>query len=224
VAAHPVAPAGDAQATPPANGPVLEVIDVTSYTYVRVKARSGEIWAVAPRTAVKVGDRVVIPLDIPAPNYHSPSLNRDFPLIYFAAAITREGETPPAPMTPSYGSTRGAPAETAATGVPEAVTPAAGGTPVAAVWANAKALDGKTVILRGKVVKFNGGILGRNWVHIQDGTGKPADGTHDLTVTTDGVVKVGDIVTVTGKVALNKDFGAGYTYLVMVEGATVAVK
>jgi hypothetical protein len=95
---------------------------------------------------------------------------------------------------------------------------------VVAIWANLKALDGKTVTVRGKVVKFNAGILGRNWLHIQDGSGKPADGTHDLTVTTDGVAQVGDIVTVTGKVGLNKDFGAGYVYRVIVEGASVSAK
>jgi hypothetical protein len=96
-----------------------------------------------------------------------------------------------------------------------------GGTAVADIWANRKSLDGKTVTVRGKVVKFNGGIMGRNWMHIQDGTGKPAEGTHDITVTTDAQAKVGDVVTVTGTVAIDKDFTAGYKYGVIVEGATL---
>jgi hypothetical protein len=221
---HPVpAESSAAASTPPAVGPILEVIDAASYTYVRVKTDSGEIWAVAPRAAVKVGDRVVIPRDMPAPNYHSQSLNRDFPLIYFATAVTREGEVPPPSLVSSHGAAAAPPAD-AAPPAPGSVKPAEGGSTVEAVWANSKALEGKTVSVRGKVVKFNGGILGRNWVHIQDGTGKPADGSNDLAVTTGEVAKVGDIVTVTGKLALNKDLGAGYVYRVIVEGATLTAK
>jgi len=65
------------------------------------------------------------------------------------------------------------------------------------------------------------GILDRNWLHIQDGTGKIDDGSHDLTVTTAGTAKVGDIVTVTRRLAIDKDFGAGYAYKVIVEDATI---
>ena len=108
--------------------------------------------------------------------------------------------------------------------VTEPVPPAPGGTTIASVWANRKALAGKTVTVRGKVVKFNGGILDRNWIHVQDGTGMAADGTHDILVTSDATAKVGDIVTATGTVAIDKDFTAGYVYAVMIEGATVVLK
>ena len=72
------------------------------------------------------------------------------------------------------------------------------------------------------MVKFNGGILGTNWLHIQDGTG--TEGSNDLTVTTSAVVKVGDTVLVRGAVSLDRDFGSGYRYGVIVEGATVTVE
>jgi hypothetical protein len=71
------------------------------------------------------------------------------------------------------------------------------------------------------VVKYNAAILGKNWFHLQDGSGKTADGTNDLTITTEAAVAVGDIVTVTGTVAIDRDFGAGYTYALMLEDATV---
>jgi hypothetical protein len=77
------------------------------------------------------------------------------------------------------------------------------------------------VTVRGTVVKFNGGILDRNWLHLQDGSGKAADGTNDITVTTDAVAKVGDVVTVTGTVVLDKDFSAGYAYPLMLEKAKI---
>jgi len=78
--------------------------------------------------------------------------------------------------------------------------------------------------VRGKVVKFNGGIMGRNWIHIQDGTGVAADGTNDLLVTSDAGAKVGDVITVTGTVAIDKDFTAGYAYAVLIEGAKIELK
>ena len=92
---------------------------------------------------------------------------------------------------------------------------------IAETWAKRDALSGKSVTVRGTVVKVNNGILGFNWLHVQDGSGKASDGTNDLTVTTDAVVKVGDIVTATGTLTLKKDFGAGYAYEAILEKATI---
>jgi hypothetical protein len=89
------------------------------------------------------------------------------------------------------------------------------------VWAKRAAMAGKTVTINGTVVKYNGGILGRNWLHVQDGSGKADDGTNDVCVTTDAAAKVGAIVTVTGKVVVDKDFGSGYAYKLIIEEAKV---
>ena len=79
--------------------------------------------------------------------------------------------------------------------------------------------------MRGLVVKVNRGILGFDWVHLQDGTGSAADNTNDLLVTAPvgAAVKVGDVAVARGKVATDKNFGAGYSYPLLVEGA-VAVE
>jgi hypothetical protein len=82
-------------------------------------------------------------------------------------------------------------------------------------------LKDKPVLVRGKVVKFNPQIMGKNWVHLRDGSGSTADETHDILVTTMDQVKVGDVVAVQGTVRTDKDFGAGYFYRVLVEDATV---
>jgi hypothetical protein len=103
----------------------------------------------------------------------------------------------------------------------EPIAPAPGGMSIADVWSQRKALDAKAVTVRGKVVKVNNQILGRNWIHLQDGSGSAADRTNDLTVTTDASVKVGDIITVTGVLATGKDIGAGYAYDAIVENAKV---
>jgi hypothetical protein len=156
-------------------------------------------------------------------NFRSQTLNRDFPLIYFTTRIGREGELPQAApaMMSAHAQAAGAPDAAGSPQVTAPIEPAPGGTTVANVWADRKALAGKTVTVRGKVVKFNGGIMGRNWIHLQDGTGAAADGTNDLLVTSNAAAKVGDVVTVTGKVAIDKDFTAGYAYAVMIEGATI---
>ena len=99
-----------------------------------------------------------------------------------------------------------------------------GGLTVAEVFAQKDTLGGKSVIVLGKVVKLNTGIMDKDWLHVRDGSG--ADGTNDLTVTTTSkpLPKLGDIVTVTGPVTLNKDFGMGYQYPVILEGAEVKVE
>jgi hypothetical protein len=203
-------------------GKVVETRDAGTYTYVRVAAGGQEIWAASSHFAVAVGDEVVVPLDMPMENFHSDTLNRDFPVIYFAGAITREGEARPPVMPPGHppiagaGSHGGAPVA--------AVEPVPGGLSVAEIWAGRVSLAGSTVSVRGRVVKFNPGIMGTNWLHLQDGSGSPANGTHDLAVTTPANVKVGDVVTATGPVAVDQDFGAGYTYPVIIREAAVVAQ
>jgi hypothetical protein len=102
------------------------------------------------------------------------------------------------------------------------IAKADGGKTVAEVFAEKNALAGKPVIVRGKVVKVNAGIMGKNWLHVRDGSG--AEGTNDLTVTTAGELPaLGATVVVTGPVTVDKDFGMGYAYDVIVEDAAVTV-
>jgi len=92
---------------------------------------------------------------------------------------------------------------------------------VAEAYEMAGKLDKKAVVVRGKVVKVSKAIMGKNWVHLRDGSGDPGKGTNNLVVTTQAVPKVGDVVTAKGTLYKDKDFGAGYKYQVIVEGATV---
>ena len=92
---------------------------------------------------------------------------------------------------------------------------------VSETYEKAGKLDKKTVIVRGKVVKVSRGIMGKNWVHLRDGSGDSGKGTNNLVVTTQDVPKVGDVVTAKGILYKDKDFGAGYKYKVIVEEATV---
>ena len=202
-------------------GTVVETINAGNYTYVRVKTSAEELWAATGQFEVKVGDRVAVPLEMAMENFHSPTLNRDFPAIYFVSQITREGQPGSAfgAGASPHGTLRASPGDL--TPVTPPMQPPPGGTTVANVWADRKALAGKPVTVRGKVTKYNGGILGMNWVHIQDGSGTAVQKTNDLAVTTDDTARVGDIVTVSGTIAIDKDFGAGYAYPVILERSTL---
>ncbi|HIP40518.1 MAG TPA: DNA-binding protein [Desulfocapsa sulfexigens] len=90
---------------------------------------------------------------------------------------------------------------------------------VSEIFAKPEDLNGKTVRIQGKVVKFSPMIMGRNWVHLQDGTGDPMANTHDLVVTTSEKVENGKTITMEGILAANKDFGAGYKYVAIIEEA-----
>jgi hypothetical protein len=147
-----------------------------------------------------------------------------------AAAQTRPADAPgSSPAAPPAGAAKAGMAMASAHGsstpappqVTDVIAQPAGGTTIKDVWAQRKALSGKTVTVRGKVVKVNNGILDRNWLHLQDGTGTAADGTNDLTVTTAGEAQIGDVITVTGTLALDRDFTAGYVYPVILENATI---
>jgi hypothetical protein len=205
-------------------GTVQETMDAGAYTYVRVDAGSEEIWAASSRFAVAVGDRVVVPLETPMQNFHSPNLKRDFPLIYFTSRISREGETPEPDPAPEQMAPGTHPPSTPVAAMTERIPPADGGITIAHLWANRQSLAGQRVTVRGKVVKFNGGILERNWLHLQDGSGDASKQTHDVAVTTSADASVGDIVTVSGVAAVDKDFGAGYAYPVILEDATLSRK
>ena len=214
------APQNQPPAGPTATGTVVETMNAANYTYVLVNTNNGEIWAAATRFNVAVGDTVVVPLEMPMEDFHSESLNRTFPVVYFSSQIRRKGEGTSAAMPPGHPQVTGAMASSHdASPKVASVEPADGGVTVGRIWSESTKLAGTSITVRGRVVKFNGGILGTNWIHLQDGTGSAADGTHDLTVTTLGSASVGDVISATGTLVTDQDFGAGYTYAVMLKDA-----
>jgi len=210
------------------SGKVIETMNSGGYTYVQVDTGSEKIWAAAPEFQVKVGDPVAIPEGMPMTNYHSKTLNRDFELVYFVDGIMVGGQMAAPGAAPAAGKMpEGHPPLTVQSAEKNGVDvknikKAEGGQTVADVFAGKANLSGKDVKVRGKVVKFSPGIMGKNWIHLQDGTGK--EGTNDLTITTSEMVKVGDTVVVAGKVSTDKDFGYGYKYDVILEDAKLTVE
>jgi hypothetical protein len=185
-------------------GTVVEKIDAGRYTYVQVDTRDGLAWAAAPHFAVTAGDTVLVPDGQQMLDFYSNSLDRRFDRIYLVGAIKvlpRSSPTPDAERPPP------APESEVAPSAPGIERPK-GGKTIGEIFEGKADLAGETVTLRGRVVKSLKGILGKNWIHVQDGTRGP-DGVYDLVVTTQDSVEVGDLVLVTGIVAADTDLGYG---------------
>lgn len=215
--AAPPPASASATATASLSGEVLEARNVDGYTYLRLKTSSGEVWAAVPTAAVSKGAQVTIGRPMFMENFESKTLKKTFDKIAFgvldvpgAAATSAHGGTPAA--KPGAGAVKVAKVAKA-TG-PNAKT-------VAEVVSGKSALKDKAVVVRGQVVKVNAGILGKNWVHLRDGSGSAADGSNDILVTTQDTTTVGDIVSASGTVRTDVSVGAGYTYAVIIDGAAL---
>ena len=191
-------------------GTVLEAIEVDGYTYLRLKTSDGEVWSAIPKAEVKKGATVTLVSLSVMQNFESKALKRKFDRIVFASLAdpkAASGSQHAKPMAPAVQIAK----------VPKAT--GADARTVEEVVAGGKTLKDKTVTIRAQVVKVTNGVMGKNWVHLQDGTGSAAKGTHDVLVTTTDSIAVGDVVDVRGTVRTDVTVGPGYSYEVMVEGA-----
>jgi hypothetical protein len=153
--------------------------------------------------------------EMPMKNFHSNSLKRDFPIIYFVSRfITDEAGLAGAAtdMVSPHGSIK---PDSAAKPI-EGIDKVKGGNTIAEVYAGKQTLNGKEIRVRGKVTKFTPSVMGKNWVHIKD-----SSSLDDLTITTSNTTAVDAVVIIEGKLALDKDFGYGYIYPLIVEDASV---
>jgi hypothetical protein len=205
------------------SGKVVETMDAGGYTYVCVEKNGKKTWVAVPQMKVAVGSQMSFQPGAVMPNFTSKSLNRIFDSIVFSGGpLAAGGQSAPGMPggDPGHG---GSKANIAALDKNIKVEKAAGDNAytVGEIYAKRASLDTKQVAVKGKVVKFSQGIMGKNWVHIQDGSGDQKKGTHNLVATTQDTAAVGDIVTVTGTFAKDKDFGAGYLYKAIIEDAKV---
>lgn len=209
----------------PRKGRVVETMNSGGYTYVLVDDGAAKIWAAAPELKVAVGEQVVLSSGVPMADFHSKTLNRTFDVVYFVDRIevTRgDSAGKPTGNAPSAPTGHGSPASSVGAVDLSNVAKAEGGYRVAELYADKSSLAGKEVLVRGKVVKVTTGVMGKTWIHIRDGSGD-AD-TNDLTVTTSTVANIGDTVLARGKLGVDRDFGFGYKYAIIVEDAVVTNK
>jgi hypothetical protein len=161
-------------------------------------------------------------------DFRSQSLGRTFDVVYFVGSL--KGGDGAAPALRGSGIRQAIPGHESSSrkATPENavdlsnIQKISGGKTISELFSGKEELADTEISVRGRVVKFNAGIMGRNWIHIQDGSGP--EGSNDLTVTTADTVQLGDLVVIRGTLKTNQDFGHGYAYDVLIENATVSVE
>lgn len=225
-AVRPLVPRTDPRpaANPPSQselrGEVEETLEAGRYTYLRLKTSTGEVWAAVPAAVVTSGAEVVLSDPMPMRDFESKTLKRRFELVMFGSGVAgvRENAHRAEAHSDLHGVQKGR--STADEGVARA--PGAEGKTIADLFREKATLRGKLVTVRGQVTKVTEGVMGRTWFHVRDGTGAKATGDHDLTVTTQDPVVLGEVVSVTGVVQVERDLGSGYAFPVLVEDAVVS--
>jgi uncharacterized membrane protein YcgQ (UPF0703/DUF1980 family) len=192
---------------------VSEVIHTTNYTYLEVEENGQKYWIAVVRSDTEKGDSVYYSKAFEMKNFQSRELNRTFPSVLF---VDDPSETLVIKETPANQAMSPQKVEIKRWSEVSVETPA-GGITIADLYKDPGSYTGKEVTIRGVVVRYNSEIMNRNWVHIQDGTDFAEK--FDLTVTTQDSLIVGSTATFKGTIALSKDFGSGYYYDVIMEGA-----
>ncbi len=194
---------------------VVEVLQVNSYTYLRVKEDNDEKWLAVPSIMANKGDIYFYKGGMKMPNFESKELKRTFKSVVFLGAISKN-PTGKDNVSFEHTKVKGIDLDNE---LPINIKPIEGGVTISELFKNKKRYQGKRVKIRGKVTKFNAQVMSKNWIHLQDGTDN--NGNFDITITSNANVNVGDIVTLEGLVSLDKDFGYGYFYKLIIENAVL---
>jgi hypothetical protein len=201
----------DAIKSEPHIGKVIDKIAVANYDYLQVSENKNEYWIAVPTMQIEVGETVYFSKYNVMKDFKSTNINRSFDEIFFVEDARK---------SPTPDEMKKIHTEALTLGKQQIkIEPLADGKTIEQVFNEKSFLNSKIVKVKGKVVKFNKQIMKRNWIHIQDGTGD--ENNYDLVITSDQDVKVGDIITAEGKLAIDKDFGAGYFFPVIIEDAKI---
>ena len=234
--------------SPVLSATIIESKDVTNYTYLLLEDKTGKVWAAIPKTPVKTGDEIAISDIAVMKDFHSKTLEKTFDLILFA--VPSEGcpfkesggeivSEMPSGMMPG----KMPPAMTSQATMPHGTIPAMGDSSkkskaapqdikvskavgedaytIEEIYSKKEELSQKTITVRAIVVKFMPQIMGKNWIHIQDGTGSAEKGNDDVAVSTLDTAEVGDEVIIKGTLGIDKDFGMSCAFGVLIEEASI---
>ena len=217
-------------------GKVLEIKSAMAYKYLKIDEEKGtQLWIAIANAPVAVGDRVGYDKQVKMTNFKSKSLNQEFKEIYFASDVyLPQKVSAPKSMKEMLGL---APQKNAHTNMHKKTTPNAKIKVSVKPYVKKEAysieeihmwraeLKDQMITIEGTATKVSHAIMKRDWIHLNDGTGSEMLLNNDLVFTAiDTSVKVGDKVMAKGKVIVDKDFGYGYFYKVIIEDAIFEVK
>jgi hypothetical protein len=190
---------------------VIDKIPAKGYTYLQVTENKNDFWIAVPTMEVEIGETVYFSRYMVMQDFKSENIDRSFDEILFVEDA-RKSPTPDE-MKNIHSGSLSVEKQTIE------IEPLKDGKTIQQIFSNKSELKGQTIKVKGKVVKFNKQIMKRNWIHIQDGTGTEKE--FDLVITSNDEVSVGDIIIAEGNVSVDKDFGAGYFFPVLVEDAKI---
>lgn len=206
-----------AEDAPKLTGKVVETMDSGGYTYVQIDDGGKKKWVAVPRSKVVKGQNISFSPGIEMHNFESKTLNRTFDSIIFSGGVVNLTGTGSGIKSP--GSKGSAVAVSENIKVDKAFGP--NSYTVEEIYKNSSKLENKTIVVKGKVAKVSAGVMNKNWIHLQDGSGDATTGSNDLVMTSNDLPAVGDVVTASGTLYNNKDFGSGYKYLVIIENTSI---
>lgn len=189
-------------------GVVVDTLDGGGYTYIQVEDAQKKYWVAVEGMKIEKGTEIRFTEELRAKNFESKALNRTFDELVFASNLqyrTKASESANLALITEL-------VQVSPYQQKETIS-------VAQAWIERVKFNGKTIHIRGKVVKVSQGIMEKNWIHIQDGTGENGEVGRIVFTSTQTPPKVGDIVTAQGVVSVDKNFGSGYVYKIIVENA-----
>lgn len=202
-----------------------EFINANEFTYVRASESGNDIWIAIPKSVIKIGGTYYYQGGIVMEKFESKELKRTFTSVLFLEGLSDDKDKLLAKTNSSVKdqNTDEKHINVNTTNLSKLninIKTAKDGITISELFAKKEKYSRKNVKISGQVTKFSPDIMKKNWVHLQDGSENA--GKYDLTVTTNALVKKGDTVTFEGKISLNKDFGYGYFYEVLMEDAVIA--
>ncbi len=203
-------------AGPSISGKVVETMNSGGYTYIKIEKDGKNTWVAIPSAKVTVGQDISVAQGMAMTNFTSKSLNKTFESIIFSGGLAG-GQGSSMPAAPIKKSVIEAPAN-----IKVDKASGANAYSVAELHGKSADLDKKSITVKGQVVKVSPGIMGKNWIHIQDGSGDSSSSSNKIIVTTQDMATVGDVVTAKGTLYKDKDFGSGYKYAVIVEEGSIS--
>ena len=202
-------------------GKVVETMDGGGYTYANLELNGKKTWVAFATHETHVGDTLSFSGCLEMPDFQSTALKRKFDMILFCNAPLKAKAASKTVAVDGKKSPGSGGAAASVGKIKVAKAEGANAYTVAEIFARSGTLNGKQVVVKGQVVKVASGIMNRTWIHLQDGSGSEKQKTHDLVVTSNDSPEIGDVVTVSGTLAKDKDFGSGYKYNVIIEKGSV---
>ena len=195
---------------------VEESTTAGGYAYLKVSEAGESYWIAVLNEEFEVGETLYFNSFMEVRDFNSKELDRTFESILFVDRVSRDPDQVDvvSQSQDKPAAQRKNPMDALIDSIK--IDPAPGGLSIAELYGNADKYKDQEVVVRGQVVKINRDIMDKNWVHIMDGTRVDRS---DLTFTTTDDFQLGDTVTIRGTVAVDKDFGAGYVYPLIVEEA-----